>query len=158
MKKQIIIIIILALLLINLSSFSLAQDPELERITRNLIIQEHKNTKQYFDQKALEAEKFMETEGQAFIDENFKILDAQVRKLANTMLIKMIVGIIASILCAHLLWYLIKNRIEGLRRQKSEKLFTKRKIGTFTQDEINKMREGEKKGILSREILPPNPP
>jgi len=146
-NKKIIILLITILLVLPL----IQAQQQTSMIIANKITEEHVKTrndlKQYCDHKTDLMVKTVETEGQEFIDENFRIFDKRIHDLAREFLIRFIIAVTASILLAQLLFYVIKRKIEkkelprkrilapdGLRPQEIK----------LTTKEYRKVREEEK--------------
>ncbi|GAG24786.1 unnamed protein product [marine sediment metagenome] len=89
---------------------------------RNIVIQENRQTraeiKEYFDKKADKVFEAIKKDGQKFLDENFQAFDNMIHKLATEMLIRLVIGLITAILLAQIIWYLIKNAFEKIKRRK----------------------------------------
>lgn len=66
----------------------------------------------YIDKKVAETISTLTTDGQAFINENFKAFDRQMRAFALKVLIQLIIGIVVSIVFANALWYMIKKALD----------------------------------------------
>jgi predicted PurR-regulated permease PerM len=113
------------LILIFLISPIIVNSQELEKSIdelRNTMISENIKTrseiKNYCDGKVDFLMNNFEVKGQEFIDNNVRVFDARINSLANKIFIKMVVGIVASILFACSLWYLIRRRVNSLERNK----------------------------------------
>jgi len=88
---------------------------------QNFIVKEEIKTrnevKAHIDKTKDDLKKYVETEGQAFIDSNFKVLDERVHSLANKMLVKASIGIIVAIIFSQLIWFLIKRKIDSFKKK-----------------------------------------
>ena len=116
------ITIILFLLLLIPLTYAQTTQPVIDQAgLQNFIVKEDIKTrneiKAHIDKVKDDLTKYVENEGQAFIDANFKVLDDRVHSLANKMLIKAVIGIIASILFSQLIWFLIKRKIGGYKHR-----------------------------------------
>jgi len=150
-KKIIIILLFLTILIIpTVTAEEITTDSQI----RNLIIQQEIITrKQINDHTDLikeDIEKFVQKEGQAFIDNNFKILDNTVRKEFRTLLIKFVIGAISSILFAQIIFYILKRKIKLMEERKKAKVPLKelqeKKI--LSKEEDDNIKESKEQGLL----------
>ena len=122
--KNIIIISFFFIILITPLVFGaeVISDPTL----RNLIVTEEEKTrseiKNYFDTKSNQLLVVVTDNAQEFIDTNFQILDNQIKKQINLFFIKAVIGIIASIVFSQLVWFLIKRKIQSIKKRRRKKL------------------------------------
>jgi hypothetical protein len=104
---------------------------------QNTIIREHLKTRQeiktYTDGKITEMENTVKTDGQKFIDENFRILDQRMQDLATKFLIKIAIAIVACIIFANATWFYFKRLINRKEAKRPN---------TITADELNTKLHG----------------
>jgi hypothetical protein len=95
-------------------------------VLQNTFYQEELKTrsdlKVYIDKKASDLTSDFETKGQAFIDDNVKAFDDNMRDLVTKSLIKLLIVIVAGVLMAHLIWALIMNSIRKMRDHREQLL------------------------------------
>jgi len=91
---------------------------------RNSVINENFKTraelKAYLDKMRAEMSLEFQNEGQKFIDDNFRVLEDRIKSIFRTLLFAALVGIIASIVLANAIWFLIKRAIRRIWRRKKE--------------------------------------
>jgi len=91
---------------------------------RNSVINENFKTraelKAYLDKMRTEMSLEFQNEGQKFIDDNFQVLEDRIKSIFRTLLFAALVGIIASIVLANAIWFLIKRAIRRIWRRKKE--------------------------------------
>jgi len=119
--------------------------------TINKLTEEHIKTrndlKQYCDHKTDLMIKTVETEGQQFIDENFKVFDKRIHNLAREMLIRFIIALVTGILLSQLLFYIIKRKIEQKKLPRTRTLISdglrpqEAKLTTTKYEEKHKEKE-----------------
>jgi len=150
-KKIIIILLFLTILIIpTVTAEEITTDSQI----RNLIIQQEiitrKQINAHTDLIKEDIEKFVQKEGQAFIDNNFKILDNTVRKEFRTLLIKFVIGAISSILFAQIIFYILKRKIKLMEERKKAKVPLKelqeKKI--LSKEEDDNIKESKEQGLL----------
>jgi hypothetical protein len=121
MNKNLTIILLFSILSASLVCAENITTQDINLLTNTYLQQEAKTRQEiklYLDQKILLFEKQFYADGQKFIDDNFKILDDRLHNLANLMLFKISMGIIASILVSISTWYLIYRQIQKLKERR----------------------------------------
>ena len=83
-------------------------------------IKTRSDLKNYIDFKSDALITSVTEKSQKFLDENFIALDNRIHQYMNIFLIKLVIGIIASVLLAHMIYFLIINTINKLRRERGK--------------------------------------
>ena len=128
MKIKIIFLTMLTLLLLTPLVLSEEANVGTEDL-KNFIIKDSMNTvkdvNQHIDLRINGVMKDFQTQGQAWVDENFLAFDERVHALANKMLVKLCIGIFSTILFSQLVWLLIRRELN--KRRKKREMIKKKK-------------------------------
>lgn len=138
---------------------------------KNTIIQQGIQTRTeitaYTDRKISEMITTVRTEGQQFIDDNYRVLDARIQEIALKLMIKIIIGIFFAIILSSAVWYAIRRAIEKKNRLRPKELnqdkFIAPKHGLITTEKQAQLREEDQTVIKQTPLSgtrlePPTPP
>jgi hypothetical protein len=160
MKPTIKITLTLLLFLITIIPFTLAVDNPAPIPTdpyasiKNHITAENIRTRteftQYTDRKIDEFTTYINTQGQKYVDENFKVLDDRMRAMFLKAQIQLTLNIILSIITAQAIWWFLKRKLEKIRRPRPTSIkdnLSANKYGTISPEYQNKI-DAEDKTII----------
>lgn len=97
---------------VNTNNQALITNEQLNNQIQQQGLQTRSEITTYIDQKVAETISTLTTDGQEFINKNFKAFDKQMHELALKVLIQLIVGIMVAIILANAIWYAIKKAID----------------------------------------------
>ena len=72
---------------------------------------------QYTNQKIIELQTFVQEKGKEYFEENFQIFDQRMHSLAQELLIKFVIGLLAVIILGNAIWYFIQKKIESIGKK-----------------------------------------
>jgi hypothetical protein len=138
---------------------------------KNTIIQQGIQTRTeitaYSDRKISEMITTVRTDGQKYIDDNYKVLDARIQEIALKLMIKIVLGIFFAIILSSAVWYAIKRAItkkDRLRpRDMTQDQFLAHKHGLITEEKKTQLLEEDQTIIRQNPLSgtrlePPTPP
>jgi hypothetical protein len=146
------------------------QTTSLEDIKQTIIqqgIQTRTEITAYSDRKITEMITTVRTDGQKFIDDNYKVLDARIQEIALKLLIKLVLGIFFAIILSSAVWYAIRRAIEKKERLRPKDMtqdqYLAKKHGLISEEKKTQLLEEDhtiiKQTPLSETRLePPTPP
>lgn len=127
----------------------------------NVILQENIKTRTeftaYTDRKITEMITTVKTDGQAMIDENFRILDQRIQDTATKLVIKITIGIIIAIILGLSIWYSIYHQINKLLKKRPHSLtsdeYALTRAGLITPEYATKIEKESR----TQYKMPPSP-
>lgn len=172
--------IILTLILLSIIPFSIAEPtpvPVYNEQTivsnndlQNLITQEGIKTRTeitlYADRKISEMITTVKTDGQKFIDDNFKVFDKRMHELALKIQIQFLIGIFCTIILAQGLWWIIARILNKKDKDRPRYInldtYTAQKYGLISEEYQEKITKEDqtvvKKVVTTEEKPTPIPP
>lgn len=122
---------------------------------------------QYFERKSNEVFQTVNTKVSRFIDDNFKILDQRLNKLARDYLIAFEIVLISGIILGNAIWYLIKRLIDQKQNTTPRAILidqsVAKKYGLISDTFQNKLDEEKNLKeaplpLFENRLKPPSPP